>query len=286
MGGLLNRKKALAVTTVGLVLTCSAAACSSSYTTPEDLVVIRNEAGVDHDIATSDAAPDPSDSPTACSSRQPSLPRSTAAVALVQPQFARVLSDGGTGDGWSVVGFDLDHRCTDLAGLVSTCKAVDGANPSALTDGVEGIDNSFGRNILPIITGLSSSGASSVTVDVNNGTGMLYVGGNTMGGGVFGVPVRNAVIDVGANGAGTFSATVPTAAFQVEMRAAFGRASASLCTGATIDSILTQIAQASDMLADGTQSAASTCAGISLGVQFTGATAAMPPAALVDPCSQ
>ncbi len=288
----MNGKRALAVATSGLVLTCAVAACSSSYSTPDGLVVIHNEAGVDHDTATSDAtsdaaSPDPeSGPPMTCSSKQPSSPTSTATVLLIGPQFVRANPDGGTvTNGWSFIGFDLDHQCTDLTSLATTCKAVAGADPMTLTDGVDGIDNSFGRNIVPILTNLSASSISLVMVDVTKGKGMLYLGG--MGGSsVIGVPVVGAIIDIDASGGGTFSATSPTAALQVQLRAAFGRASPSLCTGTTTDSVLMKVAEASDMLADGTQGAASTCAGISLGVQFTGTSIAMPPAALVDPCSQ
>lgn len=47
-----------------------------------------------------------------------------------------------------------------------------------------------------------------------------------------------------------------------------GSFDASLCNGATIDSILTQIRQASDILLDGTQDPQKSCEGISIGLGF------------------
>ncbi len=42
----------------------------------------------------------------------------------------------------------------------------------------------------------------------------------------------------------------------------------TLCSGATIDSLLTQVSQASDILNDGTQDPSKACDGVSIGLGF------------------
>jgi len=66
-------------------------------------------------------------------------------------------------NGWKQYGFNLD-------GMISTkeatglCKPIAGGSPAAVyPDGIDGIDNSFGKNILPILLGLSSD----VSVQLN-----------------------------------------------------------------------------------------------------------------------
>lgn len=71
-------------------------------------------------------------------------------------------------------------------------------------------------------------------------------------------------------------------------RRLFGTLDPALCSGATVESIMNQIRQASDILADGTQDPAQTCDAITIGVGFTMAPvqlgAAAAPTPVVDPC--
>jgi hypothetical protein len=64
----------------------------------------------------------------------------------------------------------------------------------------------------------------------------------------------------------------------------------SLCSGSTIDSILAQIAQASDILADGSQDPTKVCTGISIGLGFTAKAVTLgdiapEPTPTPDPCA-
>ncbi|MDC0741158.1 hypothetical protein [Polyangium mundeleinium] len=72
-------------------------------------------------------------------------------------------------NGWKQYGRNID-------GLVSTkestglCKPVDGGSPVAVyPDGNNGIDNSFGRNVLPIFLGLSSDFGEQMNVHIASG---------------------------------------------------------------------------------------------------------------------
>ncbi len=70
---------------------------------------------------------------------------------------------------WKKYGYDVD-------GLVSTDKSTDhcklkaGAPNKVKLDGDEGIDNSFGANILPIITTAAPDAAKSINDSLNSGT--------------------------------------------------------------------------------------------------------------------
>lgn len=70
---------------------------------------------------------------------------------------------------WKKYGYDID-------GLVSTDKSTDhcklkaGAPNKVKLDGDEGTDNSFGANILPIITTASPDAAKSINDNLNSGT--------------------------------------------------------------------------------------------------------------------
>ncbi len=76
---------------------------------------------------------------------------------------------------WKSLGYDID-------GIVSTphgtnhCKPVDGANPTNVkTDGNNGIDNSFGENLLPLITSLAQDVSASVNQSISDGSFTVMV---------------------------------------------------------------------------------------------------------------
>jgi hypothetical protein len=88
---------------------------------------------------------------------------------------------------------------------------------------------------------------------------------------------------------GHIGGVVDTEAFAQVVRDVAGFLDPTLCSGATIDSLMDQIRQASDVMNDGTQDPTQVCNGISLGLGFTmlqsgieGVAAASPPPA--DPC--
>ncbi len=73
-------------------------------------------------------------------------------------------------NGWKQYGFNLDH-------LISTkdsknlCKPRAGGAPSSIyPDGDQGIDNSFGKNILPIILGLAPDASDQLNAGIAEGS--------------------------------------------------------------------------------------------------------------------
>jgi hypothetical protein len=88
---------------------------------------------------------------------------------------------------------------------------------------------------------------------------------------------------------GMISGVISTADLQAQIQAVAGRIDPSLCSGPTIQSVLDQIAQASDILQDGTQDPTKTCDAISIGLGFDGAlvqlgTPLAPPPPPTNPC--
>lgn len=83
-------------------------------------------------------------------------------------------------------------------------------------------------------------------------------------------------IDGGLGGAtlGQIGGVVTTADLEEQVRQLAGSFDPGLCTGSTVESILAQIRQASDIMADGTQDENSTCDGISVGFGFDAAAVA------------
>jgi hypothetical protein len=88
---------------------------------------------------------------------------------------------------------------------------------------------------------------------------------------------------------GQLGGVIDTTQIVTEVKKVAGAFDPSLCKGATIESILTQLAQASDILKDGTQDPTKTCDGISIGLGFTAKALSLGgigPAAVAqpDPC--
>jgi len=67
---------------------------------------------------------------------------------------------------------------------------------------------------------------------------------------------------------GTIAGVLQTEAFISELKKVVGAFSPDLCQGQAVESILNQIRQASDIMADGSQDATKTCDGISIGIGF------------------
>jgi hypothetical protein len=280
-------------------------------------------------------------------------------------------------NGWKNYGYDLDGKIS-TATSTDLCKPRDNNAPkNVYPDGTNGIDNSFGKNILPIILGLASDASSKINdsikqgsftimldmeklgtggdynpmvtqlyaganfADANNGAApkfdgtdkwpvvpellnnptditkgskvqfpMSYLTGNTWVSGSKGnvtlslsiagftldLTIGNAVLtgelsaDHKSIKHGIIAGVLPTDDLIASLKKVAGAFDPSLCSGATIDSIASQIAQASDILKDGTQDPTKSCDGISIGLGFDAALVQLgdiAPAAMPkpDPCS-
>jgi len=274
-------------------------------------------------------------------------------------------------DGWKQYGFDLD-------GLVSTPSSADlcmpraGATPKdAYPDGDLGIDNAYGKSVLPQLLALTSNlsqqvndsilaGESTIMLDLDKlgadadynpistrlyGGAPLggapkfdgsdawpvvpellkdptditsstvvfptsYVVKNTWvgraaapfpltfstGGSKIRLTIANAVIamdmsaDHGSATQGTIAGVLATDALLAEIKKVAGAFDPGLCSSPTLDALLQQIEQASDILADGTQDPTKICDGISIGLGFDAKRVKLGPIAAPappdpDPCA-
>jgi hypothetical protein len=191
-----------------------------------------------------------------------------------------------TASDWKSIGFNLDGKCT-TASSTDVCTLESGAPTSTQDDGATGIDNSYGENLCPIMEATAGAGACSTRIPQvylqtdANGAGSLVMGS---GGTVTAYPVRDVHIAMSGSG-GMAGGVMPTAGFAAAMQNAAACISASLCSGAALQSILTQIEQASDIVADGSNASGPQCDGISFGIKFTGSSpASSVPAETTCPC--
>jgi hypothetical protein len=227
------------------------------------------------------------DTGTICSPhRPPKLAATTATLSLDHAEFGDAFPDGGPYfSAWKDIGYNLDDLCT-TATDTNVCTPPDNGSRDGAVDGDDGIDNSFGANVVPLLKQLQMNlfTSSAVTLDITDGTGVLVL--STNGGNALSIPLTHAVAAISTNGGGTLAAIIPTAAFGEQVRAFAGRQTTSQCTSAGTQSIIQEITQSSDILADGTQSPTATCAAITIGVGFSASSAASTPMAPVDPCGQ
>jgi hypothetical protein len=297
----------------------------------------------------------------------------TSVTFAVSKLYLGDIARDGTPDksnGWKKFGFDIDGKIS-TKDSTDLCKTNSGGTKSSVyPDGDDGIDNSFGRNILPIILGLASDASSKINDSILKGTFTLmldvdklgtsadynplttrlyagadlgmapkfdgsdkwpvrpelltnptdiksskvqfpssYVTGNTWVSGSKGdvtlsLSIQGYTLNLTIGSAqiamqldpthkkvtnGTIAGVLETEVLTTELKKVAGGFNASLCSGSTIDSIITQIKQASDIMKDGSQDAAKTCDGISIGLGFDGDVVqigAIAPASMpgTDPC--
>ena len=253
-------------------------------------------------------------------------------------------------DGWRQYGYDLDHTISD-AGSTDVCLPRAGADPGMVyPDGDDGIDNNFGKLILPILLDISADlgaqqddtvmdGEYTLLFDLQQlGTGAdynplltrhyigaelgsapkfdgtdawpvdpaslvdpadiltpklaladSYVTGNTWVGvaspdatltlriGPLDLQLRHAVITMDLDASHQFvpRGTLAGVLSVVELRDAFkefaGAFDPGLCEGASLESILTQVEQAADILLGPPQDPTKQCDAISIGIGFEAA---------------
>ena len=272
---------------------------------------------------------------------------------------------------WEAYGANVDGLVT-TADSTGVCALSVGATKSTQADGNDGIDNSFGANIVPIILAVAGSDfATKLNAGIEQGgsTFMLDFTGLTddpaqtlsplsaqlFGGAHFGTPswtttdrwsvykstliggslatgaktkfataaissgtwasgsggdlplsvslgtatlalvIHHAVISFAHSSAnqatlGNVSGVLTTSEFIAAFRSVAGTLSTQLCTGSSFDDIAAQFQAASDIMHDGTNTAAAACDAISIGIGFDATETAPPDTAIdlpvsPDPCS-
>lgn len=174
-------------------------------------------------------------------------------------------------DAWKGIGYNLDGKCTTSTST-DTCTLAAGASPQEQDDGANGIDNSYGENLCPIFDTLAGTGACSSAIKQAylqtdaSGAGTLVLGAMVY-------PVRDVHISMNGSG-GMAGGVLPTAGMVAAWTNAAACISTSLCNAGALESIITPLQQASDIGADGSNTAGAACDGISFGLAFKASTPA------------
>ncbi len=244
-------------------------ACGATVSAPNDGSAATSDAG--DGAATSNASSDAADS-----GAETSAPPQAIAI-----KFAFIKSGSSTDPkAWMNYGVNLDGLTTTKDSQ-DVCKRAAGAPSGNQEDGTGGIDNSWGRNVMPVFYNLDPTSATGYLVADATGTGKLLL---QYKGALLEVPVVHAKMDTNGTTA-KFSALVPVQAFGASFKSFAGRFSTSLCSGSAATSIVDQIAQAADILSTGLQSPSLTCDAISIGAELIDVASANPPIGTSpDPC--
>ena len=117
----------------------------------------------------SGAPPPPPNNPTQASSNV-----ETFAVKTLYLGEAPRSGGAPTANAWKAFGYNLDGKNT-TATSTDVCTLVQGATKSVQVDGNNGIDNSFGENILPILQTFLSTPSTTVSTDIDEGKFTIMV---------------------------------------------------------------------------------------------------------------
>lgn len=84
---------------------------------------------------------------------------------------------------WKQFGYNIDHLISDATSDNLCAPVGEGTPASVYPDGNQGIDNSFGRNILPIITSLASNASEEVNDALAEGAFSIIIRVDDLGSG-------------------------------------------------------------------------------------------------------
>lgn len=156
------RLRHFALLTVGLVGSLSAFACGGD-----------DSGGGSSGTGGTTGKPDPEEAgrlPPAKGSGGPAAGSGDTVVAM-NKLFLGDTDFAGNPDpnAWREIGYNLDGIISTKTGT-NHCKYQDGATKSSVqTDGVEGIDNSFGSNLVKIITSLAANPSGTISESLTSG---------------------------------------------------------------------------------------------------------------------
>lgn len=174
------------------------------------------------------------------------------------------------------LGMNLDGRCSTTDETTHACTRVPGSTPSERADGDGGIDNAFGRALLPMLTLLderpsdAASGTSFLVLE-GGGRATLHVGSRS-GQIIVSIPITSVRLAEGEDGLVTLAGVIPPAEFRetiaARVNALVEPPNTELCTGVTLPSILDAVDRAADIRLDLVPNRNEQCNAISIGVRF------------------
>ncbi len=196
-----------------------------------------------------------------------------SALRRVSLAMTQVNFDSPTADAWKTIGFNLDGKVT-TATSTDVCQLLSAAAPATQDDGQDGIDNSYGENICPIWDSLDMQACSTrisqtyVVTDAS-GSGTLTIQIANLSGFRMNIPISDAYVVLNDDGSGMLGAVSPTNGLGTALAGAIE----GICHHqGDPQSIIMQFEQASDIVANGSNSAGQPCDAISIGMQFWEAT--------------
>jgi hypothetical protein len=142
------------------------------------LVSLVGAASVAGLLAVAQGCSSSSDAPSAVKTKRPPERPSAATADTSTKTFAvqtlylgdALRNNPASVDAWKKFGYDLDGKVTTKEST-DVCKLPPGQSQrTAKEDGDDGIDNSFGHNLLPIITGVSPTAVADLNGQLTKGT--------------------------------------------------------------------------------------------------------------------
>lgn len=178
------------------------------------------------------------------------------------------------------IGYDLDGLCTTREKLHSAqCQQIPGG--SAPVDGTNGIDNGFGKQLLPVIRVLFDHASATLTgfsylALEPDGIGTLYLGKSQ--GIVFVIPLTTARLsEPAADGLVTLAAVIPREAFADSVQTHINLAVPEWCGTSNAQSLVETVRHAADLTLSGAPEPTLECDGVSLAIRFAGTPVATAP---------
>jgi hypothetical protein len=185
---------------------------------------------------------------------------------------------------WQTIGSNLDGRCTSFAAPRSgTCLPPSGASATAANDGTSGIDNAFGKHIVPMMQALFGRDVStkvaghSFIAFEGDGRATFYIGEPDKVRIV--IPLVKARLSTpNERGLSTLTAIIPRERFVASLLAHANLLAGPIeCASTTMLGVAEMIRQTADIPLSGEPEPTEECSGISFAMELSGTSALAPP---------
>jgi len=84
-------------------------------------------------------------------------------------------NDTSSSTAWQAYGFDIDGLTTQNGDLTGHCQPNTGASPNSMNDGPSGLDNSWGKLLVPVFKAFDPNFSTSINEDIVAGTAKSFI---------------------------------------------------------------------------------------------------------------